>query len=132
MTFRSPHSAGALLCLLMLCGSAACSSDPGIDSPDTGENIDPGADTGEPDTGEADTGEPDTGEPDTGEPDTGEPDDDSLVLEGHLAPSGGTSMSSSFTLSGELAPNMPGTTSSSANFVLEQSAPTLTVEDGDE
>ncbi len=137
MNLRSPRIAGMLLSVLILASSAACSSDPDADPPDAGENVDPGTDTGEPDTGEPDagdpdTGEPDTGEPDTGEPDTGEPDDDGLVLQGHLAPSGGTSMSSSFTLSGELAPNMSDTTSSSANFVLEQSAPISIGEDGDE
>ena len=137
MSLRSPRIAGVLLSVLMLAASSACSSDPGADSPDTGENIDPGSDTGDPDAGDPDTGEPDatepdTGEPDAGEPDAGEPDDHSLVLQGHLVPSGGTSMSSSFTLSGELAPNMPATTSSSANFVLEQSAPISTGEDGDE
>ena len=138
MQFRSPHIAGVFLCLLlMLAASAACSGDPGTESSDTGENIEPGPDAGEPDIGEPDTGEPDTGEPDAGEPDTGEPDtgepgDDGLVLEGHLAPSGGMSMSSSFTLSGELAPNMPAATSSSASFVLEQTPPLMTVEESNE
>ncbi len=127
MKFCSPRAAGVLLCLLTIATFAACSSDPDTHTPDTGENIEPGPDTGEPDTSE-----PDTGEPDTGEPDTGEPDDEGLVLQGHLAPSGGMSMSNSFTLSGELAPNMPGTSSSSSSFVLEQTPPILIVKDSDE
>ncbi len=114
MNICSAHTSGAFLCLCLLVASAGCSSDPAdTDAPDTGGYIDADADTGEPDTGE---------------PDTGEPGDGSLVLEGHLAPSGGMSMSSSFTLSGGLAPNMPATVSSSASFRLEQTPPTIGVD----
>ena len=128
MSIFRASKAGALLCLLLLGASVACSSDPGVDRPpDAGDNVEPGSDAGDPDTSD-----PDTGEPDADDPDTGEPDDEGLVLEGHLVPSGGMSMSSSFTLSGQLAPNMPGTTSSSSNFVLEQSPPMLIVEDSNE
>ena len=102
MKICSARTAGAFLCLSMLIAMAACSSDPETDTPDTGAYNDAGA-----------------------ESDAGEPDDDGLVLTGHLAPSGGMSMSSSFTLSGELAPNMPATVSSSASFVLEQTPPTV-------
>ena len=109
MNICSAHTSGAFLCLCLLVASAGCSSDPAdTDAPDTGGYIDADADTGEPDTGE--------------------PGDGSLVLEGHLAPSGGMSMSSSFTLSGGLAPNMPATVSSSASFRLEQTPPTIGVD----
>lgn len=122
MSGYNTRIAGIALCLVMLGTSAGCSDDPGSRAPDAGENIESGPDTGQPDTGQ----------PDTGETDAGETDDDDLVLEGHLAPSGGMSMSSSFTLSGELTPKLPATDSSSANFVLEQTPPTLTVDESDE
>lgn len=112
MNIHRPRTLGIILSILVLAASAACSS--------------------ESDTGDPNIEEPNTEEPNTEEPNDEEPDDDALVLQGNLAPSGGLSMSSSFTLSGELAPNRPGTTSSSSSFVLQQSAPISVEEDSDD
>lgn len=106
MNLSSPRIAILFLSFLMLSASAACSSETATED----ANIE---------------------EPNDDEPNDEEPTDDGLVLQGNLAPSGGPSMSSSYTLSGELAPNRPEITSSSSSFVLQQSAPISMESDGE-
>ncbi|RDV37657.1 hypothetical protein DV096_14230 [Bradymonadaceae bacterium TMQ3] len=82
-------SAALTICALLI--TAACSGDP---------------------TGDATDNTPDTGESDTTSP-------EGLSLQGELVPSGGVSMSSSYTLSGQLNPAAPRLKSESANYRLE-------------
>ncbi len=105
-------------------GSSKTPLDAGIDAqttPDTsGADTGPSSDTGPgSDTGPtADTGPSADAGPG---PDTG-PDASSssgFHLHGQLVPSGGLSLSHSFTLSGHLSPGHPPTKSTSASFQLE-------------
>ena len=103
----------AAICVCALLALAACSDDPSAKGSDTG--VDAYTDVSGPDTGP--DADPDINEPDAGpgadlDPSTG------LSLQGQLVPTGGLSMSATYTLSGHVSPALSEQTSKSSNFRL--------------
>ncbi len=125
----------ASLCVCLLLAVSACSDDPGGGggpaNPDADVSADAGPDVDEMDAevdadaepgADADAGpqtDADAGPQTDADADTDGGTATGLRLEGQLVPTGGLSMSSSFTLSGHLSPGTPDQKSSSANFQLE-------------
>lgn len=124
MNFLRHWTRVVALCVCLSLTSAACSGEPdgnpGAET-DSGHTEDGGADAADAGS-DADTG-PKTDSGSDADADT-RTDVDSgtatgLILQGELVPTGGMSLSQSFTLSGHLSPGMPKQKSASASFQLE-------------